>query len=248
MDGKEFPLLKKILLFPVKLVYTAWFDLVMLLMHVLGIPIALVLLPLGQVKIVRWIERRWVFTLFLLGGKILRVSGRENAEKGHAYVIIANHSSFYDIHTLLGLFPAMGFLAKKSLFSIPLIRQGLRVSNSVPIDRGDLRSTVDALNQLIEQTQGDFTLGIFPEGTRTKTGALGTFKRGFVRILRESGMSLLPVTLKGYYQFKPKNRRLLDPFARLEAVIHPPLGPEELANMTDAEIVEKAREIITAAM
>lgn len=240
-------MLLSILKFPVKLLYTIWFDIWMLFLHITGIPFGLVMLLFGQVRFIRWLTRKWVRALFIMGGKWVRVSGMENLTAGRHYLVVANHSSFYDIHTMLMLFPDMGFLAKKELFSIPLIGNGLRVSRSVPIDRGNFQSTMNALKALVEQTADGFTLGIFPEGTRTRDGRIGAFKRGFVRILRSSGLELVPVTLNGYYKFKPKNRRLIDPFVDLAAVIHKPVSADALAAMSDEEVLELARNTILSA-
>ena len=85
---------------------------------------------------------------------------------------------------------------------------------------------------------------MFPEGTRTPTGRVQSLKRGFIRILRESGLDLLPITIQGTFVLKPKHRITFSPRERIQLVVHEPIENGLLARLTDQAIAEKVRSIL----
>ena len=101
------------------------------------------------------------------------------------------------------------------------------------------------INQLIGKS-GGFTVAIFPEGTRTLDGKLGRFRKGFLHLLRAGTLDVLPVTLNGFYDFKPKTRFRINFNARLEVCIHKPIRNQELIKKTDNEILKTVKDEITS--
>lgn len=224
--------------------YSIYFFIISLILHITGIILGVLLILFGLRKFVYFLEGIWVRFYFLLGGKIIKIKGIENFNKNENYLIIANHSSFFDIHCLLCVFNGLSFLAKKELMKNPLWNLAIKFSNSVPIDRENFLSSMESLNNIIKNSKFKINICIFPEGTRTKTGKIGNFKKGFIRILKNTNLNLLPVTLNGFYNFKPKNRIYFDPLVKLEVIIHKPLKNEELKIMNENEILEYSRNII----
>jgi 1-acyl-sn-glycerol-3-phosphate acyltransferase len=90
-------------------------------------------------------------------------------------------------------------------------------------------------------------VAIFPEGTRTLDGKLNSFYRGFIHLLRATEHDILPVTLKGFYKLKPKNRFHIHFGSRLEVMIHPPLKGSEMALKSDTEIIDRISEVLESA-
>jgi 1-acyl-sn-glycerol-3-phosphate acyltransferase len=88
------------------------------------------------------------------------------------------------------------------------------------------------------------TVAIFPEGTRTLNGEINTFYRGFIYLYRTRDIDILPVTLNGFYNLKPKNRSYINFDSKLDVVIHKPVKREELLGKNDAEIIETIKGII----
>jgi 1-acyl-sn-glycerol-3-phosphate acyltransferase len=88
------------------------------------------------------------------------------------------------------------------------------------------------------------TIAIFPEGTRTLTGNMNEFFRGFVYILKASDADILPVTLNGFYSLKPKNRFYINFSAKISIVINKPTNALELKVKTDQEIITEMKKII----
>ena len=86
---------------------------------------------------------------------------------------------------------------------------------------------------------------IIPEGQRTSDGQIQRFKRGFTYILRNSSLDLLPITLNGFYQLKPVNRKYIDPNAELEFIVHEPISNAVIKDMVDDQIIDMTIAIIS---
>jgi 1-acyl-sn-glycerol-3-phosphate acyltransferase len=183
----------------------------------------------------------WGNLLFWVVGRRLHVLGRENRREGTPYLVLANHSSMYDIPALLAVAPDAALIGRDKLMHIPVFRMLLRAIRYIPINTDSIRQANAALEEAVRKAGQGLSIGMFPEGTRTPTGEVQRLKRGFVTVLRASGLDVLPVTIRGTFALKPKGRFTMDPRERIEAVVHPPIANSVLAGMTDAEIMEKVR-------
>lgn len=188
----------------------------------------------------------WAHTMFLLMGKRLRISGLENFDKRKKYILIANHASLFDIMAIMAFHPGVSWFGHVRLTRIPVFKRLLRMINYIPVSKGNIKNTKVMVDQMIEKSKG-LTIAIFPEGTRTIDGNIQSFYRGFVHVLRASDMELLPVTLNGFYDFKPKNRFYIKFNSKINVVIHKPIASQELIAKNDEEILQTAREVIQSA-
>jgi 1-acyl-sn-glycerol-3-phosphate acyltransferase len=102
------------------------------------------------------------------------------------------------------------------------------------------------LSHLVEKS-GTQTIAIFPEGTRTSDGNINRFRKGFVHILKATEMSVLPVTLNGFFLLKPKNRFTINFESKVDVVIHKPIGWEEFAEQDDRTILNRVKVVIESA-
>ena len=188
----------------------------------------------------------WSNMLFWTIGKRLYIKGKENIEKGKNYIYIVNHSSLFDIPALMSLKPDIAWVGKPNYAKIPIFGHLLRLNGYISIKREDFRRAKMSIDIATEKAAKNVSIGFFPEGTRTLTGEIQKFKRGFVIVLRSSNLDILPITFNGFYQLKPKKRFHIDPKPKLEIIIHKPLRNEDLIKMKDHEIVTKVQSIIEA--
>jgi 1-acyl-sn-glycerol-3-phosphate acyltransferase len=208
--------------------------------------LVLLVSPLNRSKPVRRIMRFWARTIFLMLGKRLRVTGIENIEKDKNYILLANHASLFDIMAILSFYPGVSWFGREHLLKVPLFGRVLKLTHYVPMKSGDLRNTKEMLSHLVEKS-GSRTIAIFPEGTRTADGNINRFRKGFVHILKATEMSVLPVTLNGFFVLKPKNRFTINFESKVEVVIHKPIGFEEFAEQDDHAILNRVRVVIESA-
>lgn len=186
----------------------------------------------------------WGNLVFWLAGRRVHARGKEHTEGGKAYLVLANHSSMYDIPALLSVVPDLALVGREKLTRIPVFRRLLQVIRYVPIDTERIRKARAAISEAVRRAADGCSVGMFPEGTRTLDGRVQRLKRGFVYVLRESGLDVLPVTIRGTFAFKPKGRFTMDPRERIEVTIHSPLAHAGLVRMSDEQIMETVRTIL----
>lgn len=185
----------------------------------------------------------WARGLFWLMGTHIHVYGREKIERGKKYIMLINHASIYDIPAIIAVFPRVSWLGRSYLVHIPVFGYFLKNTDYIPIDPGDREKSRESIQRSIAKADS-ITIALFPEGTRTLSGELGPFKKGFIHILKATNLDILPVTLNGMFRLKPKIRFIIDPRVRLEAIVSDPISSAELINLSDTEIIERVKAAI----
>ncbi len=143
--------------------------------------------------------------LRILCGARVGVEGVEHIEQGQSYIIVSNHRSFTDI--LIGSVAVplqFRWLAKKSLFRIPVIGYGMKKAGYISIEREKSVSAMRSLERVRERLSAGKSVWIFPEGTRTPKDVLGRFKRGAFVLARDTEQPLLPVVIVGSDRLFPR--------------------------------------------
>jgi len=118
-------------------------------------------------------------------------------EPGVPYIIMSNHRSHYDIPLIFVSLPgSIRMLTKKELFRVPIWGRGLRAAEFLSIDRFDHQQALKDLETAKEKMKSGIVLWIAPEGTRTRTGKLGEFKKGGFVVAIQTGARIIPVGIK----------------------------------------------------
>ncbi|MBW1991899.1 MAG: 1-acyl-sn-glycerol-3-phosphate acyltransferase [Deltaproteobacteria bacterium] len=195
---------------------------------------------------------RYLRILGCLWGKALlrlcridvRVEGRECLKPGETYVFAANHRSQFDIFVLLAVLPGhFLWVAKKSLFRIPIFGQALARAGSIPIDRSNRQEAIKSLNAAVDKVRAGFSIIIFPEGTRAVSRELLPFKKGVFVMALKAGKPVVPVAINGTMAIQPRGALRLKP-GPVQVVITPPLDPARF--QTKEELMEAVRQAIAA--
>ncbi len=163
----------------------------------------------------------------------LEVQGLEHLAPGQAYVFAANHRSNFDIFTLLTILPGrLMFVAKKSLFQIPLFGQALRRMGSVPLDRDNLKQAIKSLDRAAARVKAGASMIIFPEGTRVPTPELIPFKKGVFIMASKAGQPIVPVSISGTRFIQPRGALQVRP-GPVRVVISAPIHPQDYQRKED---------------
>gem|GEM_PF-243918 len=194
-------------------------------------------------KPVHIMVKYWAKSVFLVMFKRIRIEGKENLNKKDKYILIANHASLFDIVAIASFYPEVSWFGHERLLKIPVFRRYLKLIDYIPFKTPSVKNTRQMMEKLVEISQ-ERSIAIFPEGTRTLNGKISPFYRGFIYLFRTSDIKILPVTLNGFYEFKPKNRFYINLGSRLEIVIHKPIPREELINKSDEEIIDALTALI----
>ncbi|HVF78671.1 MAG TPA: 1-acylglycerol-3-phosphate O-acyltransferase [Solirubrobacteraceae bacterium] len=149
----------------------------------------------GVNPLVYWAARAILQPIFLVYFRMKRI-GMEHIPKDGALIIASNHRSFMDPWVIgMMLRRPIYYVAKSELFHNRFIAWLLSSLGAFPLDRGNGdHDAMDAARRILER--GDIVV-IFPEGTRTRPGALGTPKRGVGRLALQTGAPIVPVALIG---------------------------------------------------
>ncbi|HEV7884301.1 MAG TPA: 1-acylglycerol-3-phosphate O-acyltransferase [Solirubrobacteraceae bacterium] len=149
----------------------------------------------GVNHVVYWLARAVLQPFFTVYFRMERI-GREHVPASGPLIIASNHRSFMDPFVIgMMLRRPTYFVAKTELFRNPIVAWLLSALGAFPVDRGQGdRDAMVTARAILER--GDVVV-IFPEGTRTRPGALGTPKRGVGRLALETGAPVVPVALIG---------------------------------------------------
>ncbi len=202
-------------------------------------------------------DRRRVGRLFhhsaVLAGNLtpfwtFRIEGAGAIDPAKPYVFVANHSSFTDVFLVVRLPWEMKWLAKKSIFSIPLLGWQLRAAGDVAIVRGDKQSATEAMGQMQRRLAGGVSMILFPEGTRSPDGSLGEFRDGAFRLAIEAGVDVVPLAIVGAAKSLPKRSLVFHPSTATLYVLPPvptagldPADARALGSRIRAQIAEAIR-------
>jgi 1-acyl-sn-glycerol-3-phosphate acyltransferase len=147
-------------------------------------------------------------TLAVLGVRTV-VRGLDAAALSAPPVIISNHLSNLDGPLLLRALPwDPRVLAKSEARSIPLVGWVMKLADFVFVDRSSAPGRQEALEEAIDKIKKKrCPFLVFPEGTRSRDGAMREFKKGGFLIARRAGVPVLPVRITGTHRLLPPGRK-----------------------------------------
>ncbi len=178
----------------------------------------------------------------------MQVEGREHIADGTPYIVMSNHQSHYDIPVV---FQATGIplrmIAKKELFSIPLMGRAMTESGFVEIDRKARRKAITQLGNAEQRLkQLGLSVWIAPEGTRSTDGTVGAFKTGGFHLAKSARVPILPVTVRGTHDVHCPGDRQVHRGRDVSVRIHPAISPEEIAQASIRDTMERVRAAIVS--
>lgn len=177
-----------------------------------------------------------------------RVEGLEYVDRKKSYVVVLNHRAMTDIPALYFVPLNFRWVSKREVFRIPFFGQFLRLHGDICIDRGH---GAEAMEQLLREGQKWLRRGasvaIFPEGTRSKDGALHRFKAGAFELARTAGVDLLPVVLDGTTTLIRPDRRFRWRNTITVRVL-PPVPSEHIAAVDAKTLASEVHDRMAAAL
>ncbi|NLZ27705.1 MAG: 1-acyl-sn-glycerol-3-phosphate acyltransferase [Firmicutes bacterium] len=144
----------------------------------------------------------FLFSLFYLLVYRMKVTGQENVPWDGPLIVCSNHINWFDptlVARAIGRGRQVCFMAKAELFDIPYFGNLISKLGAFPVkrDKADRRALLTALS-ILDQGKA---VGLFPEGTRSRSGQLLEAFNGPAFIILKSGAPVLPVAIKGPYRF-----------------------------------------------
>ena len=190
--------------------------------------------------------RQWGKACLLANGIHVKVEGLEQIRKEGPYIFMANHQGSYDIFALMGRLPfQFKWLAKKEVFSIPIIGWAMTVAGYISIDREGTRETVEAMNKAAKKIREGMSVVIFPEGTRSADGSILPFKKGGFTLAVKSRVPIVPIAIAGSREILPKDRLAISP-GNIRVRIGRPIETAHRSTKDRQTLMEEVREAISS--
>ncbi len=150
--------------------------------------------------------------LMRIVGINLSTLGKENVPKDQPVIFIANHCSHLDIACLCRSVPVnLHFIGKKELIWMPVVGWYMFIAGHIFIDRSNKRKAVESLKKAALKIKNGKSVVMYPEGTRTKTGELGEFKKGAFHLALDAGVSVVPIHIEGTFKVWPTKSNTITP-------------------------------------
>jgi 1-acyl-sn-glycerol-3-phosphate acyltransferase len=172
---------------------------------VVGLPALLIARLVGSPTVLYRVGQGGAWLGLKLAGVRLRVVGRQNLDTTQNYLFMPNHQSNLDPSvTMLGIGRDVRFMAKASLFRIPVLGRAMLGGGFVPVERDAREKAVAAVESAAQELRNGHDFLIFPEGTRSPDGRLLPLKKGPFILAIKAQAPIVPVAVRGTAALWPK--------------------------------------------
>lgn len=191
--------------------------------------------------------RRWCGQILRAAGVKVVLEGAEVIDPGRPQILVANHTSWFDVAALAAHVPGTyRFVAKQELASVPIFGPAWQACGHIAIDRKNRERAVESLavaRRKLEEERP--TVIMFPEGTRSRDGKLQPLKKGAFLLAIQTGVEIVPAAIVGAYEVMSKNSWLIRG-GTVTIRFGTPIVVDGLGMEDRHALVEQAREQILA--
>lgn len=179
-----------------------------------------------------------------VGFEVRRAPGFDSTR---ASIFVCNHVNLFDAFVIYSAIPQFvrGW-ELESHFKIPAYGWMMKRFGNIPVPNS---ASPSDLKKLIQRTRAALDDGVsiivFPEGSRTQDGRVGTFRRGVFNLLPQLGHPIVPMSIVGSFQFKRKGSWMLHP-SKIVVHLHDTIETTGLSKQDAAELRERVHRIVAA--
>jgi len=174
----------------------------------------------------------------------VEIKGREKLDKKQSYVFVANHQGAYDIFLMYGyLGQPIKWIMKKELAKIPFVGYACRKAGFIFVDNSSRKAAVKTVEEAEAKLKNGNSIAIFPEGSRTRSGKMGPFKKGAYQMAMDLKLPIVPITINGSYEVMPIDTYLINPH-KMELIIHDPVPTKDLKASDMREAATGIRQLL----
>ena len=154
------------------------------------------------------IIRLWARSLVRAAGIDLQTENLDRIQPDQRYILVANHHSYFDIPCIFTAVPQpIRFMAKQSLFKIPIFGWSIARAGFIPIDRKNKSKAKQSFDLAADRIRKGNTIVIFPEEGRSRERTMREFKSGAFLLALKSDRPIVPVAIDGTYDvYNAKSR------------------------------------------
>jgi 1-acyl-sn-glycerol-3-phosphate acyltransferase len=227
----------------------ATYVLVSLYVLIVGVAALVIALAAGNLSILYGAGVGGVRLGLWLSGIKMRVEGDEYLQRHRAAIYAVNHTSNVEppliFLSLRSLFPRLKILYKAELRKLPILVRAFDLAGFVPLERGNREQSLPAIDRAADALRDGSSFLIFPEGTRSRTGALLPFKKGGFIMAIKAQAPVVPIAISGARDAMRKGSPLIRPVeVRIE--FGPPIETSEMTLDDRDSLVTHVRDQVAA--
>jgi 1-acyl-sn-glycerol-3-phosphate acyltransferase len=215
---------------------------------VVTIPFAMATIAVAIVRstspLIDEIVRRWGKLLVAAAGIELHTENVERLDPNKRYILVSNHYSYLDIPCIVAAIPQpIRFMAKASLFKIPIFGWAIGRAGFIPIDRKNRRTAVKSFDLAADRIRKGNTIVIFPEEGRSRERTMRAFQRGAFLLAIRSEKTIVPIAVDSTYNVFPVGAKRVKP-GRVTVRVGTPIPTENLTLKAKDSLLTQSRDQI----
>ena len=208
---------------------------------IVGSAIYYLLMVLFGSKNIHGVSKALARIFIISGFQRFKIEGELPDKTRGPYLYLFNHGSIFDPFMVIAAVPHyITGVGSKEQFSWPLWGKLAKRYGLIPIERKKIGSAVKSLDSLESAIGNGISAAISPEGTRTLSGKMNAFKKGPFHVAFNTGITIIPVALKGAYEAQNKNHWRIKP-GKLKTVFGQPIEKNEYEMMDIDQLSKKVK-------
>ncbi len=202
----------------------------------------------GNSALLYILARSCIRTAGWLCGVRVFVSGREKISPGTTYVFLSNHQGNFDGPVLSHAIPRdWKALIKQEMMSLPILSLVMKQAQFVPVERKNPQKARAAIARGARMLKEGHSFIAFPEGTRSRDGLLGEFKKGVFIMAIKAQVPIIPVTIRNSASIQPPGRYGIRP-GNIEVIFHNPIETRGMGIENRNDLVRIVRSAIASGL
>ncbi len=177
----------------------------------------------------------------------VKVEGLDNIDHKKTYVVVANHQSLADIVLVYKTKMQFKWVAKDSLFKIPVLGWNMSLAKHIRLRRNEFSSIKKVYREAAQWLRSGISVLFFPEGTRNNDSAMGEFQNGAFKLAIKEKVPILPILIqgtrdaipKGSWRFTGKISCLIKVLPSIDTSAYLPADYSRLSNLARAQILSQ---------
>ncbi len=184
---------------------------------------------------------RFIFNVVFIR---VKVELPDDFDYDQRYVFMPNHVSLLDAPLMVSYMPQfINALEAKEHFGWPLYGKLIAKWGNIPINRKSVQESIKSIRKAELKLKNENSIIVFPEGSRTKNGELGKFKKMPFHLAQEAKVAIIPVGASGIFSLNHKGTLLMKP-GRIKIKLGKPIPVEKVTSLSSVDLMEETRERI----
>jgi 1-acyl-sn-glycerol-3-phosphate acyltransferase len=186
----------------------------------------------------------WSKSVCIISFCPVKVIGKEKLNRKQSYIFVSNHQGSFDIFLIFGYIgQAIKWVMKQSLRKIPLVGYACERAGFIFVDNSSAQAAAKTIQIAESKLKNGASVVIFPEGSRSRTGKMGKFKKGAYQMALDLKLPVVPVTINGSFNILPIHTYFIHPH-KMELIIHDPIETHSIQVENIREVTLKIKELI----